>query len=248
MSRTLLELVQDVLSEMDSDSVNSINDTIEAQQVAYNIRTLYHDIVEEFHIDGKKALFQLDASGTTARPTHMSLPSSIREVFWVMYNAKDSGATNAEWTFMTYLEPEEFLRRTLGRAETDTNVDVITDTSGLSFYIYTDQDPSFYTSFDDSTFVFDSYDSSVDSTLQASKTYCYGFAEPALVIDDATVPDLPDHLQHMLLREAIDYCTAIYKGKDAEKHRRASNLRAAIRNKRNQINNSRDDRPDFGKK
>ena len=38
---TVLEMVQDILNDMDSDEVNSINDTIEAQQVANTVRTVY---------------------------------------------------------------------------------------------------------------------------------------------------------------------------------------------------------------
>ena len=41
MKMTLIELVQDVLNDLDSDEVNHIDDTIEAQQVAQIIKTSY---------------------------------------------------------------------------------------------------------------------------------------------------------------------------------------------------------------
>lgn len=249
MQYTLLEIVQKVLSEMDSDEVNSINDTIESQQVADAVQTLFYDIVSEFNIDGRKTLFQLDASGTTARPTHMTLPANIKELFWIRYNTLDSGETDAEWRVIRYVTPEEFLSRTLGRNQSDSEVDAITDPSGATLYVFNERDPQIWTSFDDSTVVFDAYDSAVDSTLQSSKTLCYGYELPSLTVADGTVPDLPDHLHQLLLREAIDYCTAVWKGKDLEKHRRARAIRSRSRNVTNQINNNyMDERPDFGKK
>jgi hypothetical protein len=42
---TLLEMTQDILSDMDSDEVNSINDSVESLQVAQIIKTTYFNIV-----------------------------------------------------------------------------------------------------------------------------------------------------------------------------------------------------------
>jgi hypothetical protein len=39
---TLLEIVQDVLNDMDSDEVNSISDTVEATQIANICRSVYY--------------------------------------------------------------------------------------------------------------------------------------------------------------------------------------------------------------
>lgn len=249
MNYTLLELVQTVLSEMDSDSVNSINDTIESQQVAKSIQTLYYDLVEEFDIDGKKKLFQLDASTDVAKPTHMYLPSDIRELYWLKYNVKDTSDGKDEWREVKYFTPEEFIKIVLGRNNTDPNVQSVVDGDGYYFYIFNDRHPSMWTSFDDRTIIFDAYKSSLDTTLQNSKTLCYGYEYPSFNLEDDAVPVIPDHLRQLLLREAIDYCTAIYKQKDPEKHRRASKLRASTRAKTNRIiNDFFASRPDFGRK
>ena len=48
----LLAMTQDILSDMDSDDVNSINDSVEALQVAQIIKTTYYNI-----IDGKNYAF-----------------------------------------------------------------------------------------------------------------------------------------------------------------------------------------------
>ena len=42
---TLLEITQDIMSDMDSDNVNSINDSVEALQVAQVVKTTYYNII-----------------------------------------------------------------------------------------------------------------------------------------------------------------------------------------------------------
>ena len=49
---TLLQMTQDIMSDMDSDDINSINDSVEALQVAQIIKTTYYNI-----IDGKNYAF-----------------------------------------------------------------------------------------------------------------------------------------------------------------------------------------------
>ena len=45
MKYTLLAIVQEILSDMDSDEVNSIDDTVESQQVASIVRSAYMAIM-----------------------------------------------------------------------------------------------------------------------------------------------------------------------------------------------------------
>ena len=42
---TVLEIVQNILSDLNSEEVNSISDTIEADQVAEIVKTTYLDLV-----------------------------------------------------------------------------------------------------------------------------------------------------------------------------------------------------------
>ena len=85
---TLLEMTQDILSDMDSDEVNSINDSVESLQVAQIIKTTYYNIIDGRDYDFLYELFQLDASGTSSRPTHMKLPENIIDLKYIKYNCK----------------------------------------------------------------------------------------------------------------------------------------------------------------
>ena len=45
MKKTVLEIVQDIMNDMDSDKVNSISDTVESQQIAQTVRTVFESMV-----------------------------------------------------------------------------------------------------------------------------------------------------------------------------------------------------------
>ena len=109
MSRpTLLDLTQRILSAMDSDVVNHIGDTAEASQVADVIRETYLDIIDEYDLKAKHTVFQLNASGTTARPTHMSLPEGYHSIEWIKYdNRIDLATTTRNYVTLQRLEPDE---------------------------------------------------------------------------------------------------------------------------------------------
>ena len=64
---TLIELVQDILSDSDGDEINSISDTIEGQQCATVIRRIYQDIIETYDLQGTETAFKLEASGDAGR-------------------------------------------------------------------------------------------------------------------------------------------------------------------------------------
>lgn len=202
MKMTLLEIVQDILNAMDSDEVNTISETIESDQVAQIVKTCYYELLSRRDWPHLKELFQLDASGTTARPSHMVIPDRIVEVREISYDIKESGETKRDWQKIKYLTPEEFLWYTNSRNQDASNITEITDTSGATLLIRTDDAPQFWTSFDDENIVFDSYDSAIDTTLVQAKTQCFGIRQPTWTVSDTFTPDLPHDAFPLLLAEA----------------------------------------------
>lgn len=202
-SMTVLDMVQKILSSMDGDEVNSINDTLEATQVAEVIETTYYNIVNGKDWPHLFEMFTLTPSGTTARPTHMSLPDSYQEIRWLKYNKRTSTDTKDMFLDVIYLEPKEFMEVVNPRDETLSTVDQITDdVSGVVIKIVNDTAPTYYTSFDHENLIFDSYDSGVENTLTAARTQCYGKKEPTFTVSDSFVPDLPTSMFSYLLNEA----------------------------------------------
>jgi len=199
---TLLEIVQDILNDMDSDEVNSISDTVEATQVAQVVKTTYEEIVNDRRWPTAKAIVQLTASGSHSYPSHMSISDDVQELRWVKYNKRKSTDTKDKFEDVTYSDPDDFINLINQRDSSATNVDSITDYDGTVVYILNNVAPTYYTSFDDEKLVFDSYDSAVDSTLQASKTQVSVYKEPVFTLSDSFVPDLPAKAFPYLLAEA----------------------------------------------
>ena len=228
----LLEIVQDLLSDMDGDEVNSISDTLEATQVANLVVTIYDNILDEHDLLTTKDIFQLTASGTTARPTHMTIPTGYFSVEWVRYDQRVLAGDAEAWAFIPFLEPGAFMRRTDGRTSTDTTiVSTITDPSGATLRINKKTTPSFYTSFDNEVLVFDSYDSVLESTLQQSKTKVFGQIRVDTSQADATTIDLPHHLFTLLINEAREFAFDLYKDGAPQKVRQLSH-RSRVRTQR----------------
>lgn len=202
MKMTLLEIVQDILNAMDSDQVNTISETIESDQIAQIVKSTYFELISRRDWPHLKEMFQLDASGSTSYPSHMSVPDRIVEVRDVQYNIAKTGETRKKYVPIKYLTPDAFLCYTNPRNSDSSNIDVVVDYSGVDLLIRNDTAPSCWTSFDDENIVFDSYDSVVDSTLQSSKSQCFGIKHPTWTASDAFYPDLPDDAFPLLLAES----------------------------------------------
>ena len=72
MKLTLLEIVQKTLSDMDSEGVNSISDTLEAQQIASIAEDVYFGIVAGHPRPDEMSLIKLTALSDTVYPTHFA--------------------------------------------------------------------------------------------------------------------------------------------------------------------------------
>jgi len=210
-SMTLLTMTQDILSDMESDTVNSINDTTESLQVAEAIRFVYFNIIDGKNWPWLRELFQLTASGDAAKPTHMQIPSSIIEVESIRYNTRKSTDTRDYYLPIKYKTVEEFLVISGNRNSSSSDILVVTDFSSTPLNIVTNKAPQYFTSFDDNYVIFDSYDNTVDTTLQTAKTQCFGERYPTFTLTDSFVADMPVQMFSYFLNEAKAYCFATFK-------------------------------------
>ena len=199
---TLLEIVQDILSDMDSDEVNSIDDTIESQQVAQIVKTCYHEMISNRDWPHLQKLIQLDALNDITKPNYLRLPNEVKELKLVKYDARKEGSDKLEMKDIRYKTPDAFLRYVSNRNSTLDNVQTVTDFSGTSLLIFNNYAPSYWTSFDDLNLVFDSYDVAVDNTLKQSKNQAMAYMEPVWVHLNTAIPDLPSEAFSSLLEEA----------------------------------------------
>lgn len=210
MKQTLLEMTQDILSGLSSDEVNSISDTSESLQVATIIKNKWNDIVARSHLQEHKDLFQLTASGDDASPILMIIPDNIGKIEWVKYfNSRLTEEVPYGYQYVTVLPVQQFLDYVNGYnpQESTTETFVFTDnynnvSNTFNFYYKTDKQPAYCTVIADKYVVFDSFDSTVDTTLQNSKTMVYGEIVSQFKMEDGFIPELDDNQFSLLLNEA----------------------------------------------
>jgi hypothetical protein len=199
---TLLEMVQETLSDMNSDNVTSISDTIESMQVARIFKTTFMNLYNDRSWPTNGKLFRLESVADSNRPTHMRMAENVQHIDWVKYNVADDVSDPLNFIDIRYLLPADFLNFVMARNSTHSYAETVFDFHGTPLIIYNDRQPTYYTTFDDEYLVFDSFDSDMDSVLQASKTQVFGTAEPEFVMDDAFVPDIPMKAFPYFLAEA----------------------------------------------
>ncbi len=191
---TLNDMVTIILSAMDSDEVNSIDDTVESVQVALLIKAVYYDIATDLGLPEHEGLFELNASGNSLQPTLMSLPTNVTRLNWIKYDNKADADTFKDYKSVRFVEFQEFVERQFALRTQTSGVGQMNYTNNITetfeMMFYTDRMPQFYTTMDDDTLLFDGHDTDIDSTLQKSKTMCSGIIYPEFELQDAFTPDL----------------------------------------------------------
>jgi len=205
---TLLRMVQKILSDMDAEDVNSIGDTTESTQVASIIEDTYYNIISNRDIPEHKEMLKLTALSDTDFPTHFEYPDSVNSIETVWYDTSDDNTF--EYSEVYWCEPEDFLKRT---DTIQSDYTTISDKNGgTKLRIVNNKHPEFYTSFDDKYLVFNAHKSSVDTTLQTSKSRALGVKYPTFTISDSFVPDLDANYFPYLLNESKSVAMSVLIG------------------------------------
>ena len=220
---TLLEIVQDVLSTMGNDSVSSISDSEDAEDVVKIIRLEYDKMMSDADWKHLKTVRNLTAVGDSTRPTLMKVPTDVAEITDIRYNKIKSGETAPNWDTVDMLDPVDFLNIILERSTDNSNTSSYTTSDGTQIIYYTDRAPSCCASFDDEYIVFDAIDTSVDTTLQASKSIAEVIEQITWTNDDTFVPDMPARMFPTLIsrcrvvaNELIEQRNIVNDAKDAK--------------------------------
>jgi hypothetical protein len=211
MSTTVLDIVQDMLSAIDSDEVNSIGDTTESMSAARLVSNVYDNIVDEHSLKSVSTLFQLVPTST---PVLMTIPTGFHSIQWIKYDI--SGPDDpTNYNTILYCPPDAFMSQVENRSmETDPELLVTEEieiANGVKFFAYFDRAPEIWTTFDDTYVVFDAYNKEYDAVLQGSKTNCYGEGKPNIILDDITPIALSPRYITLLRTEAIAMAQDLWK-------------------------------------
>jgi hypothetical protein len=187
---TLLEIAQEIASAMDSEELNSLNDTQESQQIALLLKGVYYDCITDTNFPELNVLFQLNASGDESKPVLMTVPEDITLVKNIRYNIKEDGEVHANWKELEPVPFVDFLGYQNSLRDMDNSGSMELEIDGESFEIMyrTNQHPKYYTSVQNKYIIFDAYDNSIDAALQKAKTLCEGVRFPEFVMDDNFIP------------------------------------------------------------
>jgi len=210
---TLLELTQSILNAMDSDNVNSIDDTVESIQVAELVKESFFDLISQrdwpfmFDLDSLTALSDLN------NPTKMQMKDTWNKIKWIRYNKQE----------VEYLSPSDFTEL-LDNRTAQANV---VDANGIVLT----RDPTYWTTYDDEYVVFDAYNASVESTLQQQKTKVYASIQPTWTHSDTFVPDIPEKMFQILLSDSKAQAFVNLKQQsNAREERKAQRAKVIMRN------------------
>lgn len=233
-------MVQNILSDMDSEEVNSISDTNEAAQIAQVIKSTYNNLIATRFIPELAQMFKLTSLSSSARPTHFTTPSRIKNLEFIDYN-KAENVGEVKYSRLKYIEPDDFLSVSDSRDSLSSNVLQVLDyQADTTLLIRKDIMPSYYTSFDDEHIVMDAYKATLESTLQSSKTRAYGIRFPLFDANtDSFTPDIDDTMFPYLLAESKSTAMSLFKsGSDPKIEQAARRQKVYVQNDMYKINRS----------
>ena len=241
MRYTNLEAVQLMLSSLDSDEVNSIHDTVESNQVALLLKSVYYDIATELNLYEHNSLFELNASLDADQPTLMHVPSNVTNIDWVEYDCRVDGDTYPDYQRIQFVPLDEFLtsQNSLRNETADVGeIEFTVHAETFTTMYYDNRAPQCYTSFDDYTLLFDSYDSTIDTTLQKSRTRCSGRMIPEFTMSDSFTPDFnPQQFAYYINRAKVRAFAELKQAPNQEAASEARNQKIMIQKRKRIVEN-----------
>lgn len=238
MSKTVLEMVQIILNDMDSEPVNQLSDTIEAEQVASVLAETFNDIITTREIPEHRQLIKLTPASDSEYPTEFIYEDNVTRITNVWYDIQlNTVPTDAARNYkeIYWCDPLDFLRKVDSMSSSGTDYKTVLErSSGTTLRIRNNQFPTYYTSFDNKRIIMDSYHDLYDDTLQASKVRAYGAVHPTFNQHDPDhVVDLDPAYTQYLLKEATARCFDLFKGGVTPK------LEQSVKRVKNHLRNDR---------
>jgi hypothetical protein len=217
VKKSLLEIVQDILNDIDGDNVNSISETEEALQAAYIVKSTFEELMTLKDAPHLRRLTTLDNVSDITKPNYLKLPENLSRLDFVKYNKKTDDEDADRYGDVRYMHPDDFTSYCNNRNPEHDNIDVITDFDGTKLNIITDQAPKFYTSFDDRHVVFDGWVKDISTTLVEGESQALMYLIPEMRLEDDYVAPIPIEWFPYLIAEAKSAAT--YKLRQVPDHK-----------------------------
>ncbi len=232
---------------MDSDDVNSINDTEEALQVAEIAQDTYYELVTQSEWPHLNQTCVLESVGDSSKPTFLRIPDNVDKIDTIRYEQAADAENPRSFKKVTYQDSELFLSNSYSLTIDNPEVEEIVD-NGVSIFVQNDRQPIFWTSFDDEHIVFSSFDNTIESTLQGNKTSVQCKVIPVWSETDAFIPDLPAKMFPLFLAEVKSASHQYLKQQASPTDSKRSVRGFNVLRQRNGRANEYKNRPRFGRR
>lgn len=220
----LLAFVQEVARATGQNIPSSLSVNQFAEDVAYLTREMYLDMVNYDKVPRSSKIIQLDASGSSSYPCLMTMPDAGVELIELKYNKKTSASAREDYKVVYYRTPSEFLKIMNSRDSTATDITVMAHQS-INYNVKNDTHPTYYTTLDHDTLIFDGHYSTLDSTLMSSKTQALvSYVEDITIEDTASIPVNIEVERELLAKVIAMTHSSILKTPDAPAELRARKL------------------------
>jgi hypothetical protein len=247
MKLTLLQVINYYNDHTDGFRISTIDDTIESQQIASIAEKVFYDLNNDvFGNNHLESLIQLEALADNTRPNYLKLPDDALDIKndTVLYNIS-TDITEIDMQEITYLTPLEFLNK-IGSKKVKSTNQIVTDFNGYRMTIDNNKAPQFYTSFDDEHLVFDSFNSTVESTLQQSKNGIITQLQRSFVKSDGYVIDFPEWFHMTYLNQVMAEASAALREEPLPTIARMARMGILRARKKNRIG-QRETTKDYGR-
>ncbi len=201
--RTILQLVQDLGAGINSDEIDSLDETIEATDIATILKQTLKEVLDrktwEFMKDKVRQL-DVRADGSTELNT-LLIPDDVTLIKCLRY--KDD---NGKFYEVQYVQACDFIAKVQSRTVGD-DVLAIVNSDGVELNTLTNIVPQYWTSFDEVSITFDAYNANTgtgnlieDSVIIADVMPVTDFTDPEAVLN------IPERMETLVFNEALVTC------------------------------------------
>lgn len=219
MARTLNYTVQRVLEKLSLDPVNSINDTEDSVLIANEAESTFYDLLSRNTWPNQEQLIKVQSVSFLDNPTCLKLSDNVDKITSLRYNIAKVGE-EPKYRKIQWLEPEAFLELSYSRNPELSSVK-IADFFDTELFVLNNKAPEYYTSFDNTYIVLDSYDSDISGTLLGERTVCKGVVIPSWEVSDEFVIPLEEKFFPLYLSALTSACSVmLLNAQNPEEERR----------------------------
>ena len=194
-------MLQELGAGLGSDEIDSLDETIEASDIMTILEQTYQEVLNRKTWEFMKGhIRQLDADATYANV--LAIPSDVIKIEKITYRD-----TTGKFVDVQYLSAEEFMMIVQSRNTVNANITAINNADGVAINVRTDATPAYWTSFDEVTVTFDSFDSSVAAENLATDSVIISDVMPVTdFTNPAGVLNIPERMETLVFNEALSTC------------------------------------------